>query len=192
VSPFFHGFNFPVDRPPTRHVPPAWTGPSEYELGLASAPQAVLGRTDRVVVILDTLRRYSNGLELVFEVICRDPLRLVAFKAGTPLASGGNPGGMRVGYASSDGHCAGEQPTDMSTLPRDAEGIPHISVIVLTLGRVGQYAFELRAWCWPLPAQGPMTVYVEWPELGIPESTARVDVDCSRNSESWFSSDAET
>jgi hypothetical protein len=58
VSSFIQVFGFDEDgEPPEEHVQPAWLGPPEDELGVATPLTLVLGRSERGAVVVDPTSR---------------------------------------------------------------------------------------------------------------------------------------
>ena len=172
--PFFRPLPPPIDSP-VEYQPAIWTGPSEYEFAKIVPLGELVMRSDAVVCRLDFARPYRNGIELSFLVVCKEQLQTSVFKQGLAPLNQAFAGGLRIGYESSDGRVAGEVPTLLGDIPVDEFGIPYISVLFFTLAGVSSRRFEIRAFCWPLPPPGPMTIYFEWLDQGVPESAKTFD-----------------
>lgn len=179
---FFRNFrvaNATEDRAP--YGPPIWTGPSQYEIPVLLATGDIVYGDD-IAMVFDAVRVYTNGFELLFHVACRRPVGEVGVDRATPPWSArAGPAGLRIGFESSDGRCAGEEPLDLVSVVKDSDGLPYIPVTILEGRLTGSHRFDLVAWCWPLPPTGPLTVYVQWLDRGIPESSRQLSGDAVLN-----------
>jgi hypothetical protein len=73
VSSFIQAFGYDGEgEPPDEHEQPAWLGPPEEELGVATTLNAVVGRSERAAVALTQATSFSNGLTLSFLAQARD------------------------------------------------------------------------------------------------------------------------
>jgi hypothetical protein len=92
MSSFVQLFGFDEDgEPPEEHVQPAWLGPPEDELGVATPLTVVLGRSERGAVALVMATSYTTGLTLSFVAQARDLDRRAAhalFHEQHPYGSG--------------------------------------------------------------------------------------------------------
>jgi hypothetical protein len=177
--PFFEPLP-PLPEPqeqPTGWRPPLWDRPSEAVLGAPVAVSALLAKTERVAVALVNVAAYPNGFAFDLVIIGnpmtpRDPVTRGMHMMGGP----GIRRGPRVGFEFADG---GPMPfpghTMMLTAQKDPEGIPTTPILVSRGGGGGSDRFSMGFWCFPLPAAGPMTVYLEWEDADIPETTATLD-----------------
>ena len=176
------GFFKPVVReafvpPPTGvspYSPPTWTGPSQYTLGGVVPLQLPVGHSETVSIALDVIRAYPNGFELHFVVATRLPLPTAFAGSWPPWEPGRSADPLRIGFEFANGRCAGEEYYDIFGEPKDQDGLPYVPIILLDGAMSGSHRLSLRAWCWPLPPIGPITIYVEWEERGLAEKQVQV------------------
>jgi hypothetical protein len=65
VSGFIDVFGFDGDEEePEEHEQPVWLGPPDDELGVATPPKVIVGRSERAAVAVTHAMSYSNGLTL--------------------------------------------------------------------------------------------------------------------------------
>jgi hypothetical protein len=183
--PFFDPLP-PLPEPqeqPTGWRPPLWDRPSEAILGAPVPINALLAKTGRVAVALANVSAYPNGFAFDLVIIGnpmtpRDPMSHRMGMMGGP----GMRRGPRVGFEFADGTRVAEGgpmpfPGHVMTLTaqKDPQGIPTTPILVSRGGGGGSDRYSMGFWCFPLPAPGPMNVYVEWDDAEIPETMVTLD-----------------
>ena len=183
MSSFIQVFGFDGEgEPPEEHEQPAWFGPADDELGVATTLNVVVGRAEHAAVALTRATSFSNGLTLSFTAQARELDRRTArtlFHEQHPFASGEEdlpdafvrlgvelPGGAKAS------NIGGRRPF--------GEDDPEGPVFIHRGGGGGQggrnrVTMNHDYWLWPLPQPGPIRVSCEWPLVGIPLSTAEID-----------------
>jgi hypothetical protein len=183
MSSFVQLFGFDEDgEPPEEHVQPAWLGPPEDELGVATPLTVVLGRSERGAVALVMATSYTTGLTLSFVAQARDLDRRAAhalFHEQHPYGSGEEDlpdGFLRLGVELPGGakasNIGGRRPFGND----DREG----PVFIHRSGGSGSSGHDRvtmnhEYWVWPLPEPGTIQVSCEWPLAGIALSTVEID-----------------
>lgn len=169
-------------------VPPAWIGPPRDELGWAVPLALVVARSERAVVALRHATAYSTGV--VLDVVAqardlsqREAHRLLHERHLYPDEEEQAPGFLRFGVELADGTRASNLGTPHP--PASVDDEPEGPVLMQIGGSGGSgdeetVALEERYWLWPLPTPGQLGVYVEWPALEIPLSTADLDTSALR------------
>lgn len=175
----------------TGWAPPLWDRPSEAIMGAPVGTNALLARTDRVAVSVGHFEAYPNGF--TFELIIRgNPM--------SPRPGGGSPGssmimmgpphvsrGPRLGLELADGQRAvGGQGFELmrSAEDKDEQGIPTSPVLMPRGGGGGGDSYAMRYWSFPLPPVGPLKVFIEWEDFGIPETMVELDATPIRDASS--------
>jgi len=144
-----------------------WAGPPANTLPTVLPTTVVLGRNDDTVIALTGLAVYPAGCDLRIEVRSRRPDLGFPFGFAHPVVPRSDrPGnGLLLGVLFSDGRKATWPTTGSGTgarlTPRNGSG--------------GAGAFRQDLWLWPLPPPGAVELFVAWPELGVPESSAVLD-----------------
>lgn len=176
---------------PTGWAPPAWDRPSEAILGAPVGINALVAKTDRVAVALGHFEAYPNGF--TFHLIIQgNPMapRPVIADPSTRMLMMGAPGphrGARLGLEFADGQRAAEgQGFQLmhSSDGKDEQGIPTSPVLMPRGGSGGTDRFAMRYWSFPLPPSGSMKVFIEWEDVGIPETMVEIDADAIRDAAS--------
>jgi hypothetical protein len=204
VMPFFEVLPPPPPEPtsggPTGWRPPVWDRPSEALLGASISASLLLAKTDRLAVVFDDVHVYPNGFTFALGIVgnpmvARDAMghgpmgfgpRLhqrgprIGFEfsdgtraqiSGPPVPPGGGSSQMLVATANAD--------SDVRRNPWgvlvDADGAPVEPVLMMRGGGGGSDRFDQRFWCYPLPPAGPMSIYLEWTDVGIDERAAVFD-----------------
>ncbi len=179
---------------PVEHRRPEWLGPPEGELGVAVPVGSVLARSDRGVVAVSHALAYSTGIsfELVAHVAGLRPGRSDQFFHAQHIAHRGRRSDaddlpeefLRVGVELADGarasNLTGRRPWGLPGETRPA------GPLLVHAGGQGGQATETSAtwsvafWLWPLPPDGPLRLYCEWPAAGIALASAQVDAGALR------------
>jgi len=186
VSGFSEMFSFRrIERDDERSVPqvmPPWHGPSEDELGTYVPLSIVIARSDRAAVALAGAVAYSTGVVLHLAAAARglrdrDSNRFFheqhMIDPEEPLA----PAFLRFGLELTDG-------TRVSNLEghhrRFSQDEPDAAVLVPHGGGGGssgggRLTMRPAYWLWPLPPEGAVQVFVEWPALDIELTRTELD-----------------
>jgi hypothetical protein len=142
----------------------------------------LVARTARATMTLESVAAHAAGCELAFRVVVdmagltprqeKQARRAVDgySRATTPDATG--PGRLSVALAFSDGRTAAFS-DDTGALPRSGPAVTDCATSSYPEG-VAEVAEE-TFWAWPLPPAGPVTVFVEWPAVGIGPSSVTLD-----------------
>lgn len=182
---FIQQFSFSRDEgePPEEHAQPAWVGPPEGELGVASPLNLVVGRSEQAVVALTQAASYSNGLLLSFVAQARE----LESRTARDLFHDQHPqdpreddlpdGFLRLGVELPGGAKASNLGGRRAML---GEAEPEGPVFLQRGGRGGhghrtRVSMDHDYWLWPLPQPGPIRVSCEWPIVGIGFSTVELD-----------------
>ncbi len=162
-------------QPPVEHERPVWLGPPSGELPVPVALGLVLGRSERGVVAVSHALAYSSGVS--FDVVAHvgglKPSQVQSVfheQHGGGFGAEEPPAGfLRFGVELPDG-------TRLSNLARRLwagpdEG-PRGPVLFQSGGGGGQssgtgVSWSLGFWLWPLPAEGLLRLFCEWPVAGI-------------------------
>jgi hypothetical protein len=159
-----------VELPPWR--PPLWDRPSEGTLSACVPVGEIVSRDDTLVVSVDHLRVLPNGFVIDFlamrhpDEAQRDHLRPTFFGPGS---------WPRVGVMFADGRAAGRDAPGYGVfdVPKDGAGIPTVPILTHTGGGGGGSEYHLRVWVFPLPPEGPLSIYVQLG--GLPEGHTTID-----------------
>ena len=183
MSSFIQAFGFDGDsEPPEDHEQPAWLGPPEGELGVATALNVVVGRSGQAAVALTQATSFTTGLTLSFTAQARDLERRTArtlFQEQHPygVAEEDLPDGfLRLGVELPGGGKA----SNIGGRHPFGEDDPQGPVFVHRGGGGGSGSSDRVTmnhdyWVWPLPEPGSIRVSCEWPLVGISFSTAEID-----------------
>jgi hypothetical protein len=172
-------------EPPVEHERPEWLGPPNGELGVSVPIGLVLARSDRGAIAVSHAVAYSSGVS--FDLVA-------------------HVGGLKVGQANSIFHeqHAGrlgveelpdgffrfgvELPdgTRVSNLAQrrpwaKPDQAPHGPVLFQSGGGGGQssgtsVSWNLSFWLWPLPSEGLLRLYCEWPIANIGVSHVQIEM----------------
>jgi ATP-dependent Clp protease ATP-binding subunit ClpC len=169
----------------TRRTPPAAGGPWPHlpqklrEPGLSAAPavvplELVLGRSERVAVLLPQLRVYANGIEWSLIFVAREDPLAVQLPLPRPANMAPPPHGQeleppcQITIVYDDGPRAELELIGFTQQTNDRLGVKPI----VTGGGNGR--FDVSYFIWPLPSQR-VTVTCEWPANGIDVTESIVD-----------------
>lgn len=187
-SPFFE------PPPPPRHPQPqphrpAWAGPPDNVLGSAVAVQAVVARTQQLVIAVVGVVAYPQGFEFCCLVQHRRGLEGTGLMYGggrRPGHPGPEPEGLaaelfRIGVQFSDGTKATNVGGMGHRPPPGTDEEPPRAVMMPMGGGGGGHSWRQRLWIWPLPPPGRLSFVAEWPSEGVELSRVDVDADAIRN-----------
>lgn len=171
-----------VGEPDEEREQPAWIGPPDDELGVATPLNVIVGRSEQAAVGLTHAISFRTGLTLSFVAQARDLDRRTTqtlFHEQHPFGSGEEDlpdGFLRLGVelpgGSKASNIGGPRPFEKDD--------PVAPVFVHRGGRSGhgrrdRVTMNHDYWLWPLPQPGTIRVSCEWPLVGIPFSTAEID-----------------
>ena len=170
----------------TEHERPVWLGPPIGELGVAVPLGAVLGRTQRGFVAVSHALVYSSGVsfDLVAHVGGLKPSETNSLfhdqHAGRVGVEELPDGFLRFGIEQSDG----ARVSNLGGHRRFAqpEEAPRGPVLFQNGGGGGQssgtsISWSLSYWFWPLPPNGPLRLFTEWPVAEIPLAHTEIAAD---------------
>ena len=169
---------------PEEYEQPEWAGPSDGELGECVPLSVIVARSERAVVAIKHATAYSRGL--IFDFVSaarglpeRDTNRL--FHEQHVLDAEAEPpaGFLRIGIELADGTRISNLGNPHRHLWRP-DAVPQGPLLVPSSGGggsagAGRVTMSPGYWLWPLPPPGPLRVFVEWPALDIPLSSAELD-----------------
>ncbi len=139
-------------------------------------------RTDRATMTLERVAAHARGCELAFRIVVdvagltprqeKQARRAVDgySRATTPDAIGS--GRLSVALEFSDGRAAPFS-DDTGALPHSGPAVTDCQTSTYAEGAAE--VAEETFWTWPLPPAGPVTVFVEWPAVGIGPSSVTLD-----------------
>jgi hypothetical protein len=184
--------------------PPLWDRPSEALLGAPIGASLLLAKTDRLALVFHDVHAYPNGFTFHLGIV-GNPMIARDRMGDGPVGFGPrfHQRGPRIGFEFADGSRAAVggsrvPPPGASTqilaataasvdeqrnpygARVDADGLPLEPVLIMRGGGGGMERFDQRFWCYPLPPEGPMTIYVEWADEGIAESAVPFDANLIR------------
>ena len=156
---------------------PEWLGPPARTMpGISSQRATIFKTTDAMLVVLG-FEAYATGVQFTLELWIRDdrsPINLHEWFGqrgtapvatmlwfGVMLADGTAWTNVDQLDRPDDHSWLGERPVQPTLTPQGGGGTQDHAV--------------MRFWLWPLPPKGSVTFVAEWPERGIPESTAVID-----------------
>ncbi|MCU1645427.1 MAG: hypothetical protein JWN03_5702 [Nocardia sp.] len=146
-----------------------WSRPTN-EVPAVVPLQAVLARTDHIVISLNGARVYSQGVELCVHVHVQAPSPVTAMSA------------LSVCGPSMRDRClfGVEFPDGSASTNIDNQATRRTATApVLTSGSGGggpahsTFTFQLA----PIPPAGQMAIWVAWPAAGVPESRVEIDTE---------------
>jgi hypothetical protein len=182
-SSFIQTFGFDSEgEPPEEREQPAWHGPPEDELGVATPLNVVVGRSEHAVVALTEASSFTSGVTLSFVAQARDLDRRIArtlFHDQHPFGPGEDdlsdgflrlgvelPGGTKASNIRGPRLFSEDDPAGPVFIQRGGRG---------GSGRHNRVVMHPDYWVWPLPEPGTIRVSCEWPLVGIALSSAEVD-----------------
>ncbi|HJU36580.1 MAG TPA: hypothetical protein VJ716_04070 [Gaiellaceae bacterium] len=183
MSSFVQLFPTGDDRePPDETAQPAWLGPPEGEVGVATSLTVVVGRSEQAAVALAHATSFSTGVTLSFVAQARDlgPRTVqTLFQEQHPYGPAAEDlpdGFLRLGVELPGGAKA----SNIGGRRLFVKDEPDEPVFVHRGGGSGsggrdRLTMSHDYWVWPLPQPGTIYVSCEWPLVGIPLSTVEVD-----------------
>jgi hypothetical protein len=171
---------FPPD-PAIGWRPPVWDRPSEHLLGVPVAVGGLLTRTEKIALAMVCVAAYPNGFSFDLQIRSNPmvPRQRERMMRGPMMGHGIGP---RLGLLFADGSPAGADgptpfPGSMFTLTATTgqPGLPQGPLLMQRGGGGSDTSYSMGFWCWPLPPAGPLQVFVEWEDQGIPETSSTFD-----------------
>ncbi|MGA5405642.1 ankyrin repeat domain-containing protein [Streptomyces lavendulocolor] len=141
--------------------------PSEYVLPGVVSLAVEAGRSEHTRLMLAGCSVWPDSVTLHFVVFRRRIRREEHVTFGRP-----DPRGLRVGLVPADGR----RVTSLDGEPWPVAGAPGRRMRLRVLqGSGGGFHDEVALWLSALPPEGKLTLVVEWPEAGIPETHTALD-----------------
>jgi hypothetical protein len=158
---------------------PEWFGPPRGVIPGRSIQRVVLFRTEKAILWLGRFDAYPTGVEFEIEVNVRDfdndldhmPWELHHRRSGRRGGSELPDDFLRLGLAFADGQVWSNAAIEAF----DWQARPNRPVVMSQGGGGGGGRWKMHQWMWPLPPDGDLTFYAEWPALGISEVSASID-----------------
>lgn len=178
----------PHDPPEPDPAPmrlPEWFGPPTGVVPGSSTQRAVLCRTDRVILVVGGFDVYPTGLEFTIDLRLRTdpetmmfdiPFELHARPGRRPMTDPLPDEFLRLGFEFSDGSIW----TNFTPVDLRPDRDPPDRVIIGRGGGGGSDGWRMRYWMWPLPPEGDLTVFAEWPLFDVAETSAVLDATAIR------------
>jgi hypothetical protein len=166
------------------HAGRPWRGPPQHQVGGIVPLQLVVARTSTIMIAVQGLVAYLDGLAMTLSVRCSpeearrrwdeedaiDRRRAQGLAGAEPLP----PELLRFGIELADGRRATNVAAERWALRRQSD-VPDEPVLAF-LGGQGSVAWVQDGyWLWPLPPSGPVIFACEWPAQGVPLSRAEID-----------------
>ena len=169
------------------YVVPEWSGPPQGVLGGVAPLSGQVLRTDNVFAGLRAVTAYRTGLALsVVLAAWRGDLPGQRWQPLEAALSGGahdfavaapSAGGPRWAVELADGH----QVSTGDPSRRGPDGAPKAPVLVETgstgSGNESEVDQQIDLWLWPLPEGEAISLVLRWPDLDVPATTYRLDLD---------------
>lgn len=147
--------------------------------------ELVVARSDDAAVVASRIAAYPDGFELTLDSFLHRSAQARRRRRRRPVLLSPHelaPGGpvpdefLKFGITWPDGGRA----TNLDWFGRlwsGADPDAPLPTHVLEVGGGGgsEFDFTQHYWCRPLPTEGTLTIVVEWPAFGIPETSATVD-----------------
>jgi hypothetical protein len=181
----------PPHRPDDEEPPPAlpeWFGPPPDVLGGVVPLNAVLARTEHLFAGLSTVTAYPTGLLLSVVLAGRrgelprerwDAVEAAFWgdrghRPGRPHAGGGV---LRLGVELADGRRT--ETADLLGPGFDVPREPPVLVEHQGEGSGGSHRVDKRTglWLWPLPEGDALSLVLQWPDLDLPLTFSRIELD---------------
>lgn len=148
----------------------------ENEVPASVAIDAVLARTEDLVVFMSGARVFSNGVDLTLEVRLRQVDASGRHVLGAAVHGHGPGSGDRLlfGVEFADGRRASTLGRDLRPPTEDTEDEPRLWP---GGGGGGSRSMQLQLFLSPLPPPGDFTVVCAWPDRDLPETTTVLSAD---------------
>ncbi|HVV18755.1 MAG TPA: hypothetical protein VHF06_04920 [Pseudonocardiaceae bacterium] len=165
---FFDDVLLTDDRPSApelQTVQPARNGPPEgWVLPTVLPSVRLLARSANARIALVGLRCWPDGVSMDLQLMCRE--RRAAGDHADHWA-------FRFGaqYADRRRVAVGDHPVLRRTTIQSSDGL----VLRPTIGGGGRFHRSWGFYLWPLPPKGRLTLVVDWPAEGIPETYTELD-----------------
>lgn len=182
----------PAEDDEPNHTAPAWHGPPQDVLGaVVPLSEGAVVATGHLFVGLRSVTAYRTGLSFSVVVSARrgdlSSQRWQALEASVwasdPFSGAQAPGagGLRWGVELADGTRA----STSGPSRRGPDGAPRAPVLIETggTGSGGEREVDrqLDLWLWPLPEGDALSLELQWPDLEVPVSVHRIDLDPVRS-----------
>lgn len=168
-----------------RHPQPVWLNPPRDMVPGVLPVALVIGRSAQAVVMLTGMRVFTTGIAMGLGVRTRstDP----GFSPSEDVFGDGpdrpdqDGAGRRDrltwGCQLADGRRATN--TDSWSWPRadDPSWVPGVPVLSGGGGSGNEHATDREYWLWPLPPGGALTIFCQWPRLGIEPTSTPMDAE---------------
>lgn len=163
---------------------PVWMNPPDDVLPGVVPVELFLGRSEEAVVMLSGMRAFPAGVAMTLLVRTRTRIRTKRFSLHEELFDGPyrhdqdeawQRGRLKWGIELADGRRVTN--VDPWPDPADPRELPDRPVLFGGGGGGDDRAVDRHYWLWPLPPPGPLTVVLQWPMLGIEQTTTRLDAD---------------
>lgn len=182
MTDFFSDLSGPPTPQEEDEPQPVWLNPPDDVLPGVVPVELVLGRSEQAVVMLSGMRAFPAGVAMT--LLVRTRRRLRGLSLHEELFDGPyrhdqddawRRDRLRWGVEFADGRRA----TNVDAWPDPGEASPTTDQPVLFGGGGGggDRAVDRDYWLWPLPPPGALTVVLQWPLLGIEQTTTRIDAD---------------
>ena len=169
---FFSDIEEPGDAfrgPDPRRV--RWRGDADDTMGVPVPLGPLLIRNEQVAVIATGFFAYPSGFRFSLLSISRldpSPVPIGLHRPGMRDRGDTTDGELRFGIGFADGtKVVGRLPLFHS------DGSPRI--LRSMGGGGGGRKWSQGFWCQPLPSPGPMTLVIEWRDVGVAETTMEID-----------------
>lgn len=182
VSDFFPDATAPTDgMDADEPLQPVWLNPPEDVLPGVVPVELILGRSDRVVVMLTGMRAFATGLGMTLSV--RSRVRTRRFDVFSELFDEPHSQDqddrwgrerLKWGFEFADGRRA----TSVGPwVPWSGshDQVPSHPVLFGGGGGGGPKAADRDYWLWPLPPPGRLKVVCQWPMYGVDQTVQEID-----------------
>jgi hypothetical protein len=144
-----------------------------------SVQRAVVFRTNEAMLIVHRFAAFHTGVGFDVDVYVRHgqffgiPLMVQAprYRDGDQFTEDL----IRFGVRFSDGSSWSNVDLPAADFTPSPDRAPVPPVVSCSGGCGGGHRISAQYWLWPLPPEGPLTFFAEWPAYDIPESSAAID-----------------
>lgn len=162
--------DIPRTQPPD---PEEWDDEPGLWIGGVVPLELLVAHTEKAAVVVHGLSAFPDGFKLLVTSTVRKGVKV----DDLPWADRWHHGphlpsdGLRFGLVWPDGGRATNVELFMGRVPDQTPtcGLEHNG------GGGGGRTYEQGYWAWPLPAEGDLTVVVDWPEVDVPETRTVLD-----------------